>query len=282
MVETPSRHMQAQTRAAAAATVQLVQDAPSALTQLRGIAVPYNTPTDIGLYWESFTPGAFAESLAKTPNVPLLTFHDDQTDPIGVATDWKETRTGLVGLWRFDTSTRAQEAARLVKDGMLNFLSIRFQPDYATDIVGVHPDGRDHVTRTRARLLEVSLVSTPAYADAKVTDVRNHPPEVGDLSELVGVEMSHAFAGSAAQQRTAAAIVRTYVQHHGSRAVGELFQDAAGTRDGQLAVNLTLAAESLRLADQQRLSGIQVTEYRPLIEEHRKQCAARPGRRRRR
>lgn len=153
------------------------------LSMLAGRAVPYNVRTQIGTpfgpYLESFQRGAFAKSTAESARqLPLLLFHNHMTFPIGVVEEWRDESDGLHGVWRIDTAEEAQEAARLAKDGILNFMSVRFQPvpgktrGAVDDVTGL-----DHLVRQEARLIETSLVSTPAYSDATVQWVRSahHP-----------------------------------------------------------------------------------------------------------
>lgn len=155
-------------------------DATKDLRSLKGIAVPYNRQADIGFFLEEFAPGSLSKSIQESARaLPLLLFHDTSQFPIGAATKWTETDEGLEGEWRLDKSEVAQRAAQLALDGVLNFMSIRFSPirsewtyveDFAPDLGAAH---KDSVRRTEARLLETSLVSTPAYNEASVQWVRS-------------------------------------------------------------------------------------------------------------
>lgn len=161
-------------------------DTTESLTMLEGLAVPYGRLTDVGWYLEEFAPGAFTKSIKEAArDLPLLLFHDNRAFPIGAADKWTETADGLRGQWRIDTSDMAQEAARTARDGLNTGLSVGFSPVRSewTMADEWHPDlgpeNKDRVIRQEARLLEVSLVSTPAYVDAGVTlvrsaDSRNH------------------------------------------------------------------------------------------------------------
>jgi len=106
-----------QVRSTATAVLDNPAEGTDVMRRLAGRAVPYETPANIGPFMETISPGAFRESIAKTPRLPLLTYHDDKFDPVGVSTSWTEHRDGLHGTWQLDTSARAQEAARLVRDG---------------------------------------------------------------------------------------------------------------------------------------------------------------------
>ena len=112
-------------------------------------------------------------------------FHNASTFPIGVSDKWEDGTEGLDGFWKLDNSAEAQRAAELAKpdeDGKspLGYMSIRFQPirsdwEYANDFnPNLGPSHKDKVTRVESRLVEVSLVSTPAFKSATVTWVRSN------------------------------------------------------------------------------------------------------------
>ena len=147
-------------------------------SHIEGLAVPYDTWTDVGWFMEAFAAGAFARSIKEAAkSLPLLLWHDNQTWPVGVSTEWRETDEGLRGVWRMDTDERAQTAAQKARDGLMTGLSVGFVPiaqETMTDEKQLM-----WVTRTEARLLEVSLTPTPAYAGARVSLVRSRVPHQG-------------------------------------------------------------------------------------------------------
>jgi len=156
-------------------------------TELEGMAVPYNTWTDTGWEYEQFAPGAFAKSISENPRLPLLLWHDNRTWPVGASREWDERDDGLWGApWELDESEEAQRGADLADKGMLTGMSIGFVPsrrDEANEWVNVEtgePLDEDDwwnpmagVIRHEARLVEVSLTPTPAYAGAQVALVRS-------------------------------------------------------------------------------------------------------------
>lgn len=159
-------------------------DRPSTLY---GRAVPFNKELQVGYYFEIFSPRTFAKSIRESAReLPLMLNHDNAILPIGKAMKWTPSDGGLDVEWALDRSDPlAMTAARKARDGFLNGLSVRFAP--LQDRQGDRPsqaafdpsDSRtfDRVHRVEARLLEVSLTPTPAFADAGVTEVR----ELGDL-----------------------------------------------------------------------------------------------------
>ena len=158
-----------------------------ARTKLSGVAVPYNRPADIGWFMETFEPGSLSKSIREAArSLPLTLFHNDDVldSHIGVASEWIDDQSALRGVWTLDDSPTAQRAAQLAtadEDGnaVLGYMSIRFAPirsewTYAEDFnPDLGPAYKDRVTRLEARLLAVSLVSTPAFKEAAVEFVRS-------------------------------------------------------------------------------------------------------------
>jgi hypothetical protein len=107
------------------------------------------------------------QSLATQPKSPLLQWHDRQSNPVGVAESGDDRHDGLHATFRLGPSPAGQVAGYYAREMDMG-LSIAFIPvesswNYATEW---DPDrGADHmdqVTRTMGRLVEVSLVATPA------------------------------------------------------------------------------------------------------------------------
>lgn len=140
---------------------------------IAGIAAPFGTPTTIrdnlGTYTEIIERGAFARTIKERgpARVKLLAQHDAAAFPIGRATMLREDAGGLYAEFRVAETPRGDEALQLVKEGALDGLSIGF---------AVLRDAWTNDPTTRhlleAKLLEVSLVSWPAYDQARVTAVR--------------------------------------------------------------------------------------------------------------
>ena len=94
-----------------------------------------------------------------------------------MAEAWQDEPRGLLGRFRLSDSDTAQEAAHVVRDGFMTGMSVgcelhdvtwTFAKDWNPDR---GPDHMDHVTIHRARLVEVSLTPTPAFAQAQVLEV---------------------------------------------------------------------------------------------------------------
>ncbi|MDZ5441751.1 HK97 family phage prohead protease [Micromonospora sp. 4G57] len=252
------------TRAFAAPTLTVAPPAAGGLfTELWGLAVPWNTPTLIAPdIFEEWAPGAFRDSLAIESALPLHRYHDDMgpgpiSDPIGVAVEWSDRPDGLHSRWSIDETPEAQDAAGRVKRSMLRFMSIRFNPDPAGNVVTVRRDGTTLIRRIKARLVSVSLVSTPAFATARVGGVRSVDPlevvaaadAVFDLAVKLGQPLIvDAITGTPQEQTAAAGLVCSAVERFGAAAAsGELAQIAEGLSRvpgrEQLAVNVERARQ---------------------------------------
>lgn len=176
------------TRIGGAAEVVLYQAAlepvpvHGALDHIEGRAVPYRVWTNRGVFMESVGEGCFDKSVAEAATgLPLLLFHNDEEFPIGLSESWDSRKDGLHGVWRLDNDDRAQRAAQLAQEGMLGWFSVGHSP-IRSEWEFVHPDKwdppkgpeyMDRVTRIESRMVETSLVSTPAFHQAQVKLVRS-------------------------------------------------------------------------------------------------------------
>jgi HK97 family phage prohead protease len=157
-------------------------DTTAGYSHMEGRACPYGVFTNRGWFLESFGDGLFDKSIKEAAAaLPLLLWHDGQTWPIGSATEWKSTTgDGLWGVWKLDGSADAQRAGQLAKDGHLAYLSVGYMPMRSTwtmsDVDAWDPadaETLDRVVRDEARLVETSVLSTPAFNSAQITLVRS-------------------------------------------------------------------------------------------------------------
>ena len=132
---------------------------------LTGTVVPYNVEARIGGYVERFLPGAFAD--ADPAQVPLTTVHDRESLPIGRAWSLADTPAGLEAELRVSETRLGDEALVLINDGAATGLSVGFIP-----LEDRWNQARTMVERVKAKLVEISLVAFPAYADARIMAVR--------------------------------------------------------------------------------------------------------------
>lgn len=146
-----------------------VRAAEGAERTFTGVAVPWDAAADIaGIFTERFERGSV--SLPASGKVLLYWRH---SEPIGVVVDATDTDAGWEISARISKTARGDEAYELLRDGVVEELSIGFLPlEHRTD------DETGEVTRTRVEAREVSLVPFGAYGvDAVVTDVRHAAAE---------------------------------------------------------------------------------------------------------
>ena len=134
-----------------------------------GLAVPYGQTADIGgVYREAFAPGA----IRSVEDVKLFWQH---SEPIGKIISGRDTAEGFEIRAMISDTPRGQEAYTLLKDNVINKFSVGFKPVEQTR------DG-DLITRTLVTLMEVSLVSFPAFQGASISEVREETP-VAEVAE---------------------------------------------------------------------------------------------------
>ncbi|MGD8214618.1 HK97 family phage prohead protease [Aestuariimicrobium sp. Y1814] len=145
---------------------------------MTGIAVPYDEWSQVAPgVMERFLPSAFTDLIRAQTPLPLLVAHDYQALPIGISTGWAHAATrattGLQGSWRIDhKDPAAADAYRKVEEGYATGLSVGFQSPLEDQDVTFDDNDTIWITRrANVRLLEVSIVSAPAYPGAQITHV---------------------------------------------------------------------------------------------------------------
>jgi HK97 family phage prohead protease len=141
---------------------------------IEGIAVPYGQRTPIYeggmLFEEQFAPGAFRDVIARRETrVPILLHHDARSLPVGKSLSLRESDAGLHITARISETAAGNDALTLMRDGVLDGMSIGF---YVLDGGDVWNSDRSERTVTNAALRETSLVNFPAYDGARVLAVR--------------------------------------------------------------------------------------------------------------
>lgn len=154
-----------------------------------GLAVPFDTPATIyergQSYDEVFRMGSFARTIAERGDrVKFLLNHDRQTLPLGKATMLREDPAGLIGEFRVSATDAGDQALELIRDGVLDALSVGFAPT-PKGTRGI--PGRDPIVeRIDVKLMEVSAVAFPAYEGAVIGGVRSEDAEADDLDDEPG------------------------------------------------------------------------------------------------
>lgn len=93
---------------------------------VRGLAVPYGEEIELfDGYFETIAPGALAPRDESDTSLKLVYRHDE---PIGLITDVLETEAGIEVAARFSDTQTARDAYELVRDGVIDRLSISSCP----------------------------------------------------------------------------------------------------------------------------------------------------------
>ena len=146
------------------------EDSPRTIT---GVAVPWDTPAVVsGGQKVQFARGAFDVN-QKAPK--LLEGHD-MNQLRGVVTELVESDEGLLFSAKFAKTRASDEAIELIKAGAYDSVSIGAIPTkfrYKGDTMMV----------SAAEVLEISLVSHPAFSDAVITEIAASQPEEEDAVE---------------------------------------------------------------------------------------------------
>lgn len=134
-----------------------------------GIVVPFDTVARVSdggaAYEERFARGSFAKTIRERGNRVKLLMQHNSHEPIGRATLLREDAAGLYGEFRVSAVPAGDQALELVRDGVIDSFSVGFAPIKATRDGGV-------TVRTEVALREASLVTFPAYDDARVLALR--------------------------------------------------------------------------------------------------------------
>jgi len=155
---------------------------------IEGIAVPFGRKQRINANLvEQFARGAFNHQLRAAHRVRLLRDHETV---IGRAIELRDDAAGLWGAWRVSNTPAGDETLELVKDGVLDELSVGFRERQNRRL----PDGT--VERVTADLVETSVVMMGAYGrEATIAAVRR----AEDLNEVVAANCTCGAASNAAR-----------------------------------------------------------------------------------
>lgn len=130
--------------------------------QISGYASVFNV---IDSYYDAIAPGAFAKTIMENRNRIKLCYQHSLSCPIGKITELKEDNKGLFFSAKLANTTMGTDCYNLVKDGILDEISIGFQSikdEFVNDV---------RVIR-EAKLWEISIVTLAANEYAKITDVK--------------------------------------------------------------------------------------------------------------
>jgi HK97 family phage prohead protease/HK97 family phage major capsid protein len=131
-----------------------------------GTVVPYGSVGNT-----SMGPVKFAAGSVNVPESVKLVLEHDMKRPIGKASNFVDGPERLVGSFRLSETSAASDALVEASDGLRDGLSV------GARILEHTVDDSGTMVVTAADLVEVSLVHTPAFSDAVVTQVAASEPE---------------------------------------------------------------------------------------------------------
>ncbi len=113
--------------------------------------------------------------IADANSIRLLSQHDNKK-PLGKMLDYSETEDAINAVFSVSRSQRGTEALILAEEGLQSGLSIG-----AEVLKSKIKDGVTYVSD--ARLVEVSLVTDPAFKSAQVTDIAAEESDVEEITQ---------------------------------------------------------------------------------------------------
>jgi uncharacterized protein len=129
--------------------------------RIDAIAVPYNTfATVSGGQEVSFLPG----SLPVDGKAPRVFMYHDSTKPVGIVAERIDTPEGMLATMKISRTQLGDEALTLAADGV-------FDVSVGVNVIKATTDEKGRMIISEADFVELSLVPTPAFAGAIITDV---------------------------------------------------------------------------------------------------------------
>lgn len=153
---------------------------------IEGICVPWETRTDrVAGAPEMVMRGAFDDLIASSARVKLTDYnHDLKRVPVGYSTAVENRDSGLWARFRINDTPEGDSAIRNTAAGVYEGLSIGFVAKSDRIVAGVRQI-------TAARLHHVSLVTEPAYAEARILEHRAAvDAEIASLRELIAATVA--------------------------------------------------------------------------------------------
>jgi phage head maturation protease len=150
---------------------------------ITGIAVPYNTFATVSDGTTvQFAPG----SLPVDGKAPRLYMYHDSTQPVGLVAERVDSPEAMYFTAKVSSTRAGDEALVLAADGVIDSVS-----------VGVNPtefkyDDEGNMTILAAEWIELSLVPTPAFAGATISQVAAEAPQVEEPKEEPKMEITPA------------------------------------------------------------------------------------------
>ena len=149
-------------------TIDAAAPGEPARRTITGTALPYDTFATVADGTRvSFAPG----SLPTTGKMPKLFMYHDSTQPVGLVTERVDTAEGMMFTAKISNTRAGDEALVLAADGVLDSVSVGVNPTNFK-----YDDSGDMIVFA-ADWVELSLVPTPAFSGATITQVAASAPD---------------------------------------------------------------------------------------------------------
>ena len=135
---------------------------------ISGVVLPFNTIGNTSAGPVIFESGSVEIPDAK--RIKLLAMHS-KNDPIGRAQSFTTTQDAIYGTFKISASSRGTDYLTLAAEDLISALSI------GVDVLKAKENEEGILVISSARMTEVSLVESPAYAEAIVTKVAANEAE---------------------------------------------------------------------------------------------------------
>ena len=149
-------------------TIDAAAPGEPARRTITGTALPYDTFATVADGTRvSFAPG----SLPTSGKMPKLFMYHDSTQPVGLVTERLDTAEGMMFTAKISNTRAGDEALVLAADGVLDSVSVGVNPTNFK-----YDDNGDMIVFA-ADWVELSLVPTPAFVGATITQVAASAPD---------------------------------------------------------------------------------------------------------
>jgi HK97 family phage prohead protease len=150
-----------------------IESSDQARRIIAGVVLPFNKIGNTSAGPVIFESGSVQIPEAK--RIKLLAQHN-QTDPIGRAQNFQVTQDAIYGTFKVSASTKGTDYLTLAAEELISSLSI------GVEVLKAQENADGVLVVSSAVMKEVSLVESPAYADAVVTKVAASEGEAEEVT----------------------------------------------------------------------------------------------------
>jgi len=186
--------------------------------EFRGLASVFSREIEGSFIPTIIERGAFTKTLQERGlSIPILWQHD-MSEPIGKPSKLFQSDDGLIVQAKLSRTTRGKDALTLMRDGVVNSLSIGFEPMKVRFEDNGNGEQMRHISEIR--LFEISLVTIPADSNALIREVRSQsissdgttPAVIETISQDELVTLFTTFVAANREGMGDAAIVEAFSQ----------------------------------------------------------------------